>query len=244
MSPPTWTSAAYETRVPPSMSLRVMTVPPRTKPGPPVPSTAMRYESGGCLSESFTLPSNVPFTAATPIFIVALYSSSPVASSRSQPGMAWRSMSGSRKASQTFWRGTGMSCEPSSFMARSLLVARRSAQAADGRLHAAQTLVDEVGARRVREPHVGVGAEVDARDHRHSRLLQQKGRHVDRAAHGVAVRRDATEQAGHVGERVERALRHDAAHAGNGIEAIDDEPAPAVELAGHLRDVVLKPGQC
>src|SRR5262249_33654969 len=79
MRPPTWTSALYVTRVPPSMSDSVMTVSPRTKPGPPLPSTAMRYDSGAFWSASRTLPSNVPLMAAMPIFITALNSSLPSA---------------------------------------------------------------------------------------------------------------------------------------------------------------------
>src|SRR5712692_6480135 len=60
---------------------------------------------GRLLSRSRTLPSKVPFTAATPIFSVALYSSLPISSSFSQPGIAFRSVSGSRNAPQTFCRG-------------------------------------------------------------------------------------------------------------------------------------------
>src|SRR6266446_5362403 len=76
----------------------------------------MRYESGAFLSVSRTLPSNVPFTAATPTFIVALYSSSPTASRRSHPGIAFLSCSGSRNASHTRCRGAEISCAPSIFI--------------------------------------------------------------------------------------------------------------------------------
>src|SRR5207253_3773007 len=93
-----------------------MRVSPRMKPGPPVPSTIILYESGACLSVSLTLPSKVPFTPPTPTFIVALYSSGAIASSFSQPGMAFLSCLGSWNASQTFLRGAGTSYVPSSFM--------------------------------------------------------------------------------------------------------------------------------
>src|SRR2546429_2923358 len=86
------------------------------KPGPPLPSATRRYDSGGFLSARRTLPSKVPFTAATPIFSVALNSSGPSASSFSQPGIALRSCLGSRNASQTFARGAATSYEPSSFI--------------------------------------------------------------------------------------------------------------------------------
>src|SRR5215813_3506097 len=88
------------------------------KPGPPLPSTAILYDSGGFLSASFTLPSNVPFTPPTPTFIVALYSSGPIASSFSHPGMACRRRSGSRNASHTCCRDAGTWYAPSSFMPR------------------------------------------------------------------------------------------------------------------------------
>src|SRR2546426_3446658 len=63
-----------------------------------------------------TLPSKVPFTAPTPIFMVALYSSLPSGSSFSHPGMACLSCPGSRNAFHTRSRGAGISYEPSSFM--------------------------------------------------------------------------------------------------------------------------------
>src|SRR5262249_53046157 len=116
MSPPTWTSALYATRVPPSMSDRVIRVSERTNPGPPLPSAARRYDSVGFLSWSLTLPSKVPLTAATPILSVALYSSGATSSSFSQPGIAFWSTAGSRNASQTFWRGALTSYEPSNFL--------------------------------------------------------------------------------------------------------------------------------
>src|SRR5207302_9827489 len=97
-------------------ALTAIARPALAQPGPPLPSAARRYDSGGFLSDRRTLPSKVPFTAATPIFSVALYSSFPSASSFSQPGIALRSCLGSRNASQTFARGAATSYEPSSFI--------------------------------------------------------------------------------------------------------------------------------
>ena len=59
-----------------------------------------------------------------PTFIVALYSSGPIASSFSQPGIAFLSSRGSWNASQTFLRGAGTSYAPSSFMRISFVSAR------------------------------------------------------------------------------------------------------------------------
>src|SRR5687768_6876675 len=148
---------------------------PRTKPGPPVPSTAIRYLFGGSRSKRRTLPSNVPLIGPTPTLSVALYSPGPTASSFSQPGSACSRTVGSRNASQTFWRGTGISFEPSIFMAPSSL------QGPDGCVHAREPCGDQLEARRVRQANMRVRPEVDARHRGDARLVEEERTHVGRA---------------------------------------------------------------
>src|SRR5579863_8440859 len=58
------------------------------KPILPVPSTVSLKLEGGCCSVIRTLPSNAPDMLAMAIFIFMRYSSGPIRSSDSQPGMA------------------------------------------------------------------------------------------------------------------------------------------------------------
>src|SRR2546428_38949 len=51
------------------------------------------------------------------------------------------------------------------------------------------------------------------------------------------------EEAGDVREGVERPFGHDTADAGDRVQAFDDDTSPSVELARHLRDLVLRPRQ-
>ena len=88
-----------------------------------------------------------------------------------------------------------------------------------------------------------VGAEVDARP---------RWRCAPRPA-GTRTRRPSPastppfarlpKRPGDVGERVERALRHHAAHAGHRVERLDDHAAAPVELARHLGHLVLRAGE-
>src|SRR5262245_46274949 len=113
----------------------------------------MRYRSGGSRSLRRTLPSNVPLMGPTPTFIVALYSPGPIASSPSQPGIAFDSVAGSRNASQTRWRGTGMSVEPSIFMASP---ARERAHSG---IHSRHALLDGLETGGIRQANVLVRSE-------------------------------------------------------------------------------------
>src|SRR5689334_25019154 len=82
-------------------------------------------------------------------------------------------------------------------------------------------------ARRIREPDVRVGAEIDARHDGHARRLEQEAGDVERAVQRgprSVVHPAATEEPGDVRERVERPLRHHARHAGQRVEPADDQP--------------------
>src|SRR5580765_7815460 len=183
----------------------------------------MRYLFGGSRSDSRTLPSKVPLIGPTPTFSVALYSPGPSASSFSQPGIAFSSTAGSRKASQTCWRATGISLEPSIFMAPSAL------QRPDGRVHAGQPRLDGLAAGGVGEADVRVGAKVDARHGGNARLVQEERAHVGGAPQHPALRSLAKES-GNVRERVERALGHHAVDPRHGVERGDDDVPAPIEL--------------
>src|SRR5438552_1927440 len=81
-----------------------------------------------------------------------------------------------------------------------------SAQRRDGVRHAAQAFADQLGARRVRQPDVAVGAEVGAGNDRDTRVLEEEAGDVAGARERCASRGAATEEPGDIGERVERAL--------------------------------------
>ena len=136
----------------------------------------------GCKSARAFAQAFVPLIAATPIFMVALYSFGPIASSFSQPGKACARILGSRKAAHTFSRGAGMSAEPSIFMS--------ALERANGGGHPSQPFRDGVEARRVREPDVSVGAEVHPGHRRDARLIQQEAdslEHLVRAVEEAGV---------------------------------------------------------
>src|SRR5262245_6312977 len=223
MRPPTCTSALYPTRVfPPSASESSMAASPRTKPGAPVPSTAMRYLFGGSRSDRRTLPSKVPLIGPTPTFMVALYSPGAISSSFSHPGIAFASVAGSWKASQTRCRGAGISAEPSIFMSSS-----SSLEGTDRGVHARDAFLDRLETRGVREADVGVRPEIDAGDRRDARLVQQEGAHIGGPPEHAALGALA-EQSGHVRKRVEGALGHPAAKARHGVEPRDTRAPPAI----------------
>ena len=104
----------------------------------------------------------------------------------------------------------------------------------DEGLHALQRLHDVRLARRIGEPHeaLAVGAETVAEDQRHIGLVEQLARQVARLPAG----------AGDVGEGIEGAARHAAAHALDVVQALHHDVAALLEALAEALDLVHRPG--
>src|SRR5262250_381606 len=163
--------------------------------------------------------------AATPTFTFALYSPGPISSNPSHPGSVRARMAGSRNAFHTRSSGAGMSFEPPY-----------------RRRHAAHAFLDGLEPGSIGQADVGIRAEVDAGYGGDARLVEQEGAHVARAFEDTALPALAEERRD-VREHIEGALGHHAGDTGDGVEGAYDEPPPSIELAHHLGDLILRPGE-
>ena len=107
---------------------------------------------------------------------------------------------------------------------------------------AAHALAEVVVTQRERQPEVPRRRERLAGDDRHLRLVEDDRGELQRRRHLVAAE-VAAEHAGHVGERVEGALRLEAAHALDALEQVPHRPAAPLERLAHAGDVVEAAGQ-
>ena len=141
--------------------------------------------------------------AATPTFMVALYSFGPIASSFSQPGSAWARMSGSRNAAQTLSRAAGMSAEPSIFIyaPSSVRTAASIRRRPSWMLSSHVAYESRMCASEPKSTPATVAMRASS-----SRNAQTSAEPAEHAALAALA-----EEPGDVGEGVERALRHHAA---------------------------------